>query len=217
MIQITRKSKVDLDKGFIHRARDEFVAKNCTVLPKLLDGELLQDVRDGVRQAKFHPRSHYGDLGVELCMDSNETVLGLLHFLVNRSSVFEVIQLVAGCEAIKCFKGRVYRMLPETGHYDGWHDDNSSHRLVALSMNLSEETYEGGATQIRKAKTKEAVCEMSNTGIGDGIIIRIDSTLQHRITRVEGSAEKTAFAGWFCSEPDYRELNAKAALDVNGT
>ena len=38
-------------------------------------------------------------------------------------------------------------------------------------------------------------------GNGDAIIFRLASHLQHRNTNVTGSTPKTAFAGWFRSDP----------------
>ena len=54
--------------------------------------------------------------------------------------------------------------------------------------------------------------QVANTGLGDAIIFRLRSDLEHLATDVEGTIEKTAFAGWFRSSPDFRSITVRLAL-----
>jgi hypothetical protein len=47
---------------------------------------------------------------------------------------------------------------------------------------------------------------VANTGPGDALLFRIARHLTHRVTPVDGTADKTAFAGWFRSEPEFIAL-----------
>jgi hypothetical protein len=78
-----------------------------------------------------------------------------------------------------------------------------------MSINLSREVYSGGRLQIRDHVSGEIVSEVANAGIGDAVIFRLSDRLQHRITDVEGTASKTAFAGWFRAQPDFMSLLRK--------
>ena len=138
----------------------------------------------------------------------------LLHFLINNQSLFDVMQKITGCAPIGCFEGRVYRVVPNSGHHDAWHSDMVDHRLVALSINLSEEVYSGGVLQIRGRNSKRILCEVANTGLGDAIIFRLAGHLEHRITEVEGTVAKTAFAGWFKSQPSFLSLLKGASASL---
>lgn len=60
-----------------------------------------------------------------------------------------------------------------------------------------------------KAKRNDILTELENTGFGDAILFRVDKNLEHRVSELQGSAAKTALAGWFESEPDYRALLAE--------
>jgi hypothetical protein len=60
--------------------------------------------------------------------------------------------------------------------------------------------------QIRDSASGEILHEESNTGPGDALIFQIAPALQHRVARVTGNRPKTAFAGWFKSEPDFKTL-----------
>lgn len=140
----------------------------------------------------------------------------LLHFLTHDPRLFEVIQQITGCGRIGCFDGRVYRMVPGSQHYDSWHSDMVEHRMIGMSINLSPAVYSGGVFQIRDVDTRQIIHEVANTGLADGILFRLSPQLQHRITDVDGSVPKTAFAGWFQSEPDFyadlRNQNAQADM-----
>jgi hypothetical protein len=91
----------------------------------------------------------------------------------------------------------------------GWHTDLNGTKLVALTINLNTEPYEGGVLSIREAKSRRLLCDLTNFGLGDAILFRIDERLEHRVSNVVGTVAKTAFSGWFESKPDYRTLLAK--------
>jgi hypothetical protein len=186
--------------------RAQFDRQHYLKLPELLGPELLDVLQTKVHQGEFYERVHE-DIGSnkELCMASNSASAALL-FLVNDKKLFQIIQAVTQCDQIGCFQGRVYRVNPGCGHHDSWHNDIGEHRLVGMSINLSREIYSGGMLQIRDHASGEIVCEATNDGIGDAVIFRLSHRLQHRITDVEGTASKTAFAGWFRAQPDFLTL-----------
>ncbi len=136
-------------------------------------------------------------------MTMDNAVFRLLHFLMHDPRLFEIIRRITGCGRIGCFVGRVYRFVPGARHYDSWHSDVIYHRMIAVSTNLGRGIYTGGIFQMRKAHSLRIIHEAANTGPGDAIIFRISPGLRHRVTTVEGSVPKTAFAGWFCSRPDF--------------
>ncbi len=183
--------------------RAQFAARHYLKLRGLLGPGLLDFLQTKVQQAEFYERVHDGiGPNSELCMKSNTPAAALL-FLMNDKKLFQIIQDVTQCDPIGCFEGRVYRVDPGQGHHDSWHDDVGEHRLIGMSINLSSGVYKGGTLQIRDRASGEIVSEAPNAGIGDAVIFRLSDRLQHRITDVEGTASKTAFAGWFSSQPNF--------------
>jgi hypothetical protein len=76
-----------------------------------------------------------------------------------------------------------------------------------MSINLSPTSFSGGTFELRERESKRLVYRHGNTGCGDALIFRLSLDLEHRVTDVIGNAAKTAFAGWFRSQPhDYRAL-----------
>jgi hypothetical protein len=89
-----------------------------------------------------------------------------------------------------------------TDHFDSWHADLGAaqqDRFVGMSINLGSRPYQGGVFRLRNEASGTVLCELPNTGQGDGIFFRISPSLAHIVTSIEGSEPKTAFAGWFRS------------------
>jgi hypothetical protein len=213
MIQITRAGTIAAGSQESEQAlRAEFDEKHCVRICQFLEPGLLELVQRGLEHAEFYDRAH-GDIGLELCMADNH-LSGLLHFLTSSPPLFEAIERITGCGRIGSFEGRVYRMIPGGGHYDSWHGDTGNQRMIGMSVNLSAAPYSGGVFQLREHHDGPIRCEVANTGFGDAILFRISPYLFHRVTPVEGTAAKTAFAGWYVPQPHWHPLVRAAAQGV---
>jgi hypothetical protein len=195
-------------------ARSDFEEHNWLRLPAILDRELWNKIQAQLAVSNIEDtESIYPQLSV-----SDSALL----LLLNNPRLFAIIEQITGCDHIGCFRGHIYRVVPgesrqdEITHYQtdyekltGWHTDLNGTRMVALSINLNTEPYLGGVLSIREALTKRVLCELPNSGFGDAILFRINERLEHRVSDLEGTVPKTAFVGWFESEPDYRALLAE--------
>jgi len=191
------------------RLRDEFDRRHCIRLPRLLDADAFRYIQRQFDAAVFADRVHQ-KISLELCMTENPA-LNLLNFLVNDPRFFDVVRGVTGCGRIGAFIGRVYRMAAGAGHYDNWHSDCCDHRMIGMSINLSPQVYSGGVFQLRQRASETILVEAPNTGPGDANLFRISQHVEHRVTDVDGNAPKTAYAGWFVSEPDFFALLAQSS------
>jgi hypothetical protein len=204
MLQISRSGVVfsgsDAD---IARARADFEKQDWLRLPAFLNRELLEIAESQLGASQFEEKS--ASLYRELTVADNALPFALL-LLLNNPRLFKLIEEITGCVHIGCFRGRIYRIVPGANHHVEWHTDLNGTRLVALSVNLTTEPYQGGVLSIRDAASEQVLCELTNSGFGDAILFRIDQRLQHRVSDVEGTIAKTALAGWFESAPDYRTL-----------
>ncbi|HXD16475.1 MAG TPA: 2OG-Fe(II) oxygenase [Vicinamibacterales bacterium] len=202
MVQLARRALIATETSQIRAEMpDSFERYQALRLPQFLDADLLKTVQRAIGDATFYHRTHEG-IGVEQCMRDNST-LALLYLLLNDQHLFDVIQQITGCARIGSFLGRVYRMCGGGGHYDSWHSDTGANRLIGISVNLSEQAFEGGRFELRKRGSDTLLWAVANTGPGDAILFRIADDLEHRVTAVEGHAPKTALAGWFQSHPDF--------------
>jgi hypothetical protein len=200
MIQLTRRGVIGEPE--ISGLRREFEGRHTFRIPQLLDDGLLAFVSDRLRHAKWN-QSEYKKIGSEQTLD-DPLILNALTFVINTPRFLDLIRGITGCDTINNFGGRVYRMSPHTtlpGTAPAafhWHDDASDKkRLVGMSVNLSEESYEGGTFRLRKADSHELLGDMPNLTFGGAIFFRIRPDLEHMVSAIEGIAPKTAFAGWF--------------------
>jgi len=185
-------------------ARRRFQRDAYLKLPGVIDGAFLGVLIDAVDRAVLDERVHPG-IGVELCV-SPCALTTALELLSNDRALFALIDELTGCGPIGCFDGRVYRLVPEEGHFDSWHSDVARDRLIAMSVNLGRQPFEGGVLEIRDAASPDVVREVTNPTPGDAVIFRIDPAYQHRVSAVEGTVARTAYAGWFCASPDFEAM-----------
>ena len=194
MIQL-RASGLIADREEVEQRRRELHENGWTRLPAVLEPRLLQYVHDGIDQGPWEPYFKEG-------FDSNEVLipsaaLRLLQFVTNWPTFLAVMSDIIGASPLTWFGGRVYRMRPDAGHHDDWHSDNIDGRLSAFSLNLSPRPYQGGLLQIRRRGANSPHVEIANTAAGDAILFDISDDLVHRVTDVQGTEPKIAFAGWF--------------------
>ena len=217
MIQLTKTAtRLSGSAADLECLRKQFEQRHYIRLPQFVEIQLVRLFQHGIDHAKFYERVHKNGgtpPPIDHCMKDNSTT-GFLYFLVNDSSLFKLIQQITGCAPIGCFCGAVYRLVPGL-HYDSWHSDVNSKRMVAMSINLSRDLYSGGILQIREKNSLGILHEVANTGLGDAVIFRISPQLQHRVSKIEGAVARTAYAGWFQSEPNFlSQLKERAALPV---
>jgi len=205
MITITKKGLTGWEDSIVDKLKHEFAEKQCTMLPGLLEGQLLDKIIDRIDIASFYENQHTASGNVvfasDLSVSTKSIVLHQLNFLFNNPELFRLIEAITGCAEIRGFSGRIYRNMPGTAHFLDWHDDTSGPaRLIGMSINLSKEKYEGGVFQIRKKGSSDNLKEVSCGDRGDTHIFKVSPHLEHCVTTVTGNSPRTAGAGWFTSD-----------------
>jgi hypothetical protein len=203
MIQLTRHGlEGNADLAELER---RFEQSHVFRMPGLLHPDLIRFVSCRLETCDWIT-SDDGEIARE-ALPENPALASVLNFAANTSAFLDLMRRITRCHQITWFNGRVYRMGSSTDHFDSWHADLGStnqDRLVGMSINLGSRPYCGGVFRLRDEASGAVLCELPNTGQGDGIFFRISPALKHIVTRIEGSEPKTAFAGWFRSgEMDY--------------
>ena len=205
VIRVTHgRTVVQATSGEIESARAWFRAHGFLKLRGLIEPRLLGSLLDAIDRTEFRNRVHEG-IGIELSAEEGP-VSSALEFLMNDPALAATISSITECGTIGCFEGRVYRLVPQSGHYDSWHSDVGQDRLIAMSINLGRVPYEGGVLQIKRANDAEILGEVENRSTGDAVIFKVHPSLRHRVGPVEGSEPRTAYAGWYRAAPDFRAL-----------
>jgi hypothetical protein len=213
-VQLTRSgARVDVSTSELAAVKDEFDRRHCILLRQLVAPDLLALIHEKIDAASFFDKTNI-NIGDESRMTSDPAAAAL-EFLTNDPALFEFVRAVTGIGEIGCYRGRVYRLLPNTGQQSDWHSDRAHGRMATMSINLTPLPYEGGLLQFRRVDTEAIVTEIHNTGLGDATLFKIDDLLQHRVTPATGTVARTAYAGWFLKEPQFSSL-LKERLEMSG-
>ncbi len=216
MIQLTRHGMVFSGSVTDLRAlRAQFQRDHYLILPKLIEPELFQTILRRVEAAPFQ-QVEFDGITCQSIMNDPITY-NLLVFLLSVPEFQRTVQRITGCRRVADFDGRVYRMSPRTDDRILWHTDAWNHRMIALSLNLTTQAYQGGALQIRDRGSEEILHEVRNTGLGDALLMRISNKLCHRVLPVQGNVPRTAVAGWFRWEKVDYHARLRAAPQISAS
>ncbi len=187
----------DLSSAALAALQAEFAEFHTFQIRGFLDPELVSFLLDRIQPEDFQPKID-GKIAVELAVRT-KTNIGVqsLQLRMNDRGLSAFLETVSGIKPLKHFEGRVYRMAPGSEHHDSWHDDIIHGRRIGVSINLSPDPYLGGTFRMKYRESGELIRVMPNLGPGDAIFFRIDDPLLHMVSKMEGHASKTAFAGWF--------------------
>ena len=204
-LQLTRSGAVfDGGDRAIAEWRETYARENWVKWPGFIEPKLLSRLWARIGAAGFFEKNNR-NIGDETRM-KQEPAGAVLEFLTNDAVLFDVVRAITGCEPVGCFRGRVYRLSPNTGQMTDWHTDLVHGRMVTMSINLSTEPYDGGILQFRHPGSDTILSEVANTGAGDAVLFRIADGLEHRVTSLRGDIPRTAYAGWFLREPRFADL-----------
>jgi hypothetical protein len=205
VVQITKSgAKICTGEEQIAVLRQRFDEQHWLLLPNFADSALLDLLDRKLIETEYQVVDR--ETGVEL-RPIDCTAYLAAELLLNSPQLFRGIERLTGCATIACFSGRIYRRPASSEYFNRWHTDvNDDGRMIALSINLSKEPYEGGALQIRSAESKQLLCRVANPRYGDALVFPVDERFEHRVGQVEGNTAKTALAGWFRSKFDPNSL-----------
>lgn len=206
VIQIERHNvAIETNPHALARLRQQFAEQRRLRLRGFFSRELMATLLPRLRRAAFKERVAYrvSPPAVDWKL-TDAALVGLLHFLLNEEAVVEFARTVSAASGATGFTGSVYRLVPGQQHRDSWHDDVDGNRLVGLTVNLSEDVFEGGELEMRQHGGDKPLWCVANTGPGDALLFALGPDLQHRIRPIAGAVPKTALAGWFCRDADLR-------------
>ena len=203
-MMLTKKGLTGYSNDLSNELKNEFTEKQCIVINKFIDDDLINKILSNLKDSDFVSESYLGKsnkiFASNLNLVSKSIAFKVFNFILNNQDFFSLIEEVTGCRKIDTFKGRIYKIIPDTEQQLDWHDDmNEINRVIALSLNLSPRDYEGGAFQIRKKGSVDILREVVNTQLGDIHIFNISPDLEHRVMKTSGAFPRTAGAGWFLS------------------
>ena len=198
------RTLIDFSDDRFRSAQEHFRTYSYLKLPGFVEASLLSQLLDVLDRTTFYERVHPA-IGTEICASPGPAT-GALELMMNDVALQGFVSELTGCGPIGCYEGRIYRLNPADGHYDSWHSDVGQDRLLAVSVNLCRNPFEGGRLQIRRADADEILAEVDNPTPGDAVMFLVDPSMRHRVASVTGLHPRTAWAGWFRSAPRFADL-----------
>lgn len=220
MIQLTHRGPVfERDAAWVAASRT-FAAHHCTLLPQFVEETLLQRILGLLAQGDFKEREDKTPAGRvfarEIALAPMAPVPSLFTLLLNTPSLFPPIQELVDCRAdsfpsrkdtgdgrVSSFeRGRCFKFMPGTRHFDTWHPDLGSGRQVGLSINLEPDPTAAGGVEVRR---RECAPHRVVPGFGDAVVFRIARGLEHRGLPPAGTVPRCTYSGWFAAGSGVRE------------
>jgi len=121
----------------------------------------------------------------------------VISLLLRRAPLFRWLERVTGCATIVDVEGRVVETWPYPGDELAWHDDIEPPRLLAVTIALTCSPYEGGAFQLRRVGTHDALVDFQHDTPGTALIFTVSRRYEHRLCPLVSGGPRRVFTGWF--------------------
>lgn len=136
-------------------------------------------------------------------IEAPERVGRAIKRLLTRREMLRWVSEATGCGPLATVTGGVAQTWPGTGQALDWHTDRGDPlRRVAVTINLSDQRYEGGLFELRTAPAHELLVAHRHEEVGAMLLFRIGRGLEHRVTPVQAGGPRRVFSGWFMAPAD---------------
>jgi hypothetical protein len=117
---------------------------------------------------------------------------------LRRTALISWLEGVTGCAPLGNVEGRVVRALANNHDQLAWHDDlDDPRRRLAITINLSEQLYEGGLFELRDKRTHDVLSTHLHLEPGTALIFDVAPDIEHRVLPVTAGGPRCVYTGWF--------------------
>jgi hypothetical protein len=128
---------------------------------------------------------------------------GALTLALKRANLLRWIERVTGCGTLRSVSGRVVQTRPNVHDRLLWHDDlQEPWRRLAITINLSERSYDGGMFELRRAGSDTVLTQHAHVGPGSALIFDVARGLEHRLLPITSGGPRRVYAGWFLTREE---------------
>jgi hypothetical protein len=117
---------------------------------------------------------------------------------IGRSAMLRWIEEVTGCGPLGSVTGQLAETRPGATDFLPWHQDVFDDvRRVAMTVDLSDQPFEGGGFEMRDKQTGELLLRHFYQGDGSALIYAMTDETEHRVLPITAGGPRRVFAGWF--------------------
>lgn len=176
--------------------RDEFARRGSLYLTNFLTPDMLGTVRRICRAATFVPKATalLGSMEVEWPRRAGLAV----SIALSQPTLLRWLEEATGCGPIERADGRIAQGRPGQPHQLDWHDDQvDPTRRLAITINLTEDDYEGGLFALRSRESGLILTSHRHDRLGAALIFEVSDRFEHRILPVTAGGPRRVYTGWF--------------------
>jgi hypothetical protein len=125
-----------------------------------------------------------------------------LNLALGRLELLRWVEAATGKQGLRAVEGRVVQIRANGTDGLDWHDDDHERGgalvpRLAITIGLSDASYEGGEFEMRRSGSKAMLVVHKHRQAGSALIFDIGTSLEHRVRPVLDGGMRRVFAGWF--------------------
>ncbi len=125
---------------------------------------------------------------------------GALTLALKRAELVRWLEGVTACGPLADVDGRIVQTWPRPDDQLVWHDDlTERRRRLAITINLTEQPYEGGLFELRDARRGTLLFQHRHDALGTALIFEVARGLEHRVLPLTAGGPRRVYTGWFFS------------------
>lgn len=193
------KSKLQFQDTDIAKLKAEFEETKCIFLPNFIELRTLEILLSKIEKTGFQTKFESDNeekFGKVFFIPQESPLIFTFNMLFTAPPLYTFLEKITGCPPIHNFIGRLHRSEGGEEHFIDWHGDNTDNRLLAMTLSLGRERYQGGLFQMREKDSGKILREFGQIETGDAFIFQIAPELEHRLT-VVSEGRRTVGVGWF--------------------
>lgn len=173
-----------------------FARNRAIALDNVFDPALLDLVRSTARTSEWTADTIHG-IGHRQ-VEAVPRAGPALSFALRRPALYDWLSQATGCGPLIGVDGPVGQTRAGSGEEIGWHNDlGVPQRRLAIIVNLSDDSYEGGEFELKDAASGTVLIRHRHGGPGSTLIFDVARALSHRVLPVTAGGPRRVFAGWF--------------------
>lgn len=177
-----------------------FARHRAIECPDIIEPDFLAGLIDRCRRGGF-VAEHVERLGSRE-IETPERAGVALGVALGRPAFLRWVEAVTGHRDLHRVVGRVIQARANGIDALDWHDDrHDKARRLAITVNLSDASYDGGDFELREVATHRMLATYRHHRPGTALIFDVADDIEHRVLPVTGGGPRRIFTGWFMA-PD---------------
>nr|WP_299910445.1 2OG-Fe(II) oxygenase [Sphingomonas bacterium] len=184
--------------GSVTAARAAFARAPAILLRRVVDADLRAFMIDRCATRPFAGQTRPALDGHRWVEKQPRLLSKAMMAAVGRPAMLRWIEQVTGCGPLQSVTGQLAETRPGAGDFLPWHQDVfDDFRRVAITIDLSDQPFEGGAFEMRDKASGALLLRHFYEGDGSALIYAMTDDTEHRVLPITAGGPRRVFSAWF--------------------